>query len=58
MTQLVRAVIDTNILVSALVFSSGKLKILRQLWQDDISIPKIKTFLIYLVYIDWWCGTI
>jgi uncharacterized protein len=31
----VRVVIDTNILLSALVFSSGKLSIFRQLWQDD-----------------------
>jgi predicted nucleic acid-binding protein len=33
MTQL-RVAIDTNILLSAFVFSSGKLGIFRQLWQD------------------------
>jgi uncharacterized protein len=32
--QTIRAVIDTNILLSALVFSSGKLSRFRQLWQD------------------------
>jgi uncharacterized protein len=31
----VRVVIDTNILLSALVFNGGKLGIFRQLWQDD-----------------------
>lgn len=34
MTQAIRAVIDTNILLSALVFSSGTLSRFRQLWQD------------------------
>jgi uncharacterized protein len=32
--QTIRAVIDTNILLSALVFSGGKLSRFRQLWQD------------------------
>jgi uncharacterized protein len=35
MSQVIRAVIDTNILVSALVFSSGTLSRCRQLWQDE-----------------------
>ena len=30
-----RAVIDTNILLSALIFSGGKVAIFRQLWQED-----------------------
>jgi uncharacterized protein len=34
MTPAIRAVIDTNILLSALVFSSGTLSRFRQLWQD------------------------
>ena len=35
MTQAIRAVIDTNILLSALVFSSGTLSRFRHLWQDE-----------------------
>jgi uncharacterized protein len=55
MTQLLRAVIDTNILVSALVFSSGKLKILRQLWQDNqfqplVSKPTVTELIWVLAY--------
>jgi uncharacterized protein len=34
MTQLLRVVIDTNILLSALIFSGGRVGIFRQLWQD------------------------
>jgi uncharacterized protein len=35
MTRLLRVVIDTNILVSALIFSTGKVAIFRKLWQDN-----------------------
>jgi uncharacterized protein len=31
----IRAVIDTNILVSALIFNGGKVEVFRQLWQDN-----------------------
>lgn len=31
----IRAVIDTNILVSALIFNGGKVGVFRQLWQDN-----------------------
>jgi uncharacterized protein len=41
MSQLVRAVIDTNILVSALVFSRGGLSRFRQLWQDEKFTPLV-----------------
>jgi uncharacterized protein len=33
--QVIRVVIDTNILLSALVFNSGKLLRFRQLWQEQ-----------------------
>jgi uncharacterized protein len=33
--QSLRIVIDTNILVSALIFNGGKLGVFRQLWQDN-----------------------
>jgi uncharacterized protein len=35
MTQLLRAVVDTNILVAALIFSGGRVARFRQLWQDN-----------------------
>lgn len=35
MTRIGRVVIDTNILVSALIFSSGRVAIFRQLWQEN-----------------------
>ena len=41
MTQAIRAVIDTNILLSALVFSRGKLSRFRQLWQDEQLTPLV-----------------
>lgn len=41
MTQAIRAVIYTNILLSALVFSRGKLSRLRQLWQDEQFTPLV-----------------
>jgi uncharacterized protein len=41
MSQVIRAVIDTNILVSALVFSRGKLSRCRQLWQDGKFTPLV-----------------
>jgi uncharacterized protein len=41
MSQLVRAVIDTNILVSALIFSNGKLSRCRQLWQNGEFTPLV-----------------
>jgi uncharacterized protein len=41
MTQAVRAVIDTNILLSALVFSRGGLSRFRQLWQDEEFTPLV-----------------
>ena len=41
MSQVIRAVIDTNILVSALVFSSGTLSRCRQLWQDEAFKPLV-----------------
>jgi uncharacterized protein len=37
----IRAVIDTNIILSALVFSSGKVGIFRQLWQESHSQPLV-----------------
>ena len=41
MTKTVRAVIDTNILLSALVFSRGRLSQFRQLWQDEKFTPLV-----------------
>jgi uncharacterized protein len=41
MSQLVRAVIDTNILLSALVFSRGTLSRCRQLWQNGEFTPLV-----------------
>ena len=41
MTQTIRAVIDTNILLSALVFSRGKLSRFRQLWQEGKFTPLV-----------------
>lgn len=41
MTQAVRAAIDTNIILSALVFSRGKLSRFRQLWQDEQLTPLV-----------------
>ncbi len=41
MTQPIRAVIDTNILLSALVFSSGSLSRFRQLWQNEAFKPLV-----------------
>jgi uncharacterized protein len=41
MTQAVRAVIDTNILLSALVLSRGGLSRFRQLWQDEEFTPLV-----------------
>jgi uncharacterized protein len=41
MTQAVRAVIDINILLSALVFSRGSLSQFRQLWQDKEFTPLV-----------------
>jgi uncharacterized protein len=35
MTRLLRIVIDTNILLSALIFSGGRVGIFRQLWQEQ-----------------------
>jgi uncharacterized protein len=39
MTEMIRVVIDTNIVLSALVFSVGKVRIFRQLWQNSQSTP-------------------
>jgi uncharacterized protein len=41
MKQAVRAAIDTNILLSALVFSCGGLSRFRQLWQDEQFTPLV-----------------
>ncbi len=41
MTQTIRAAIDTNILLSALVFSGGRLSRFRQLWQDEEFTPLV-----------------
>ena len=41
MRQTIRAVIDTNILLSALVFSHGRLSRFRQLWQDEEFTPLV-----------------
>jgi uncharacterized protein len=41
MSQVVRAVIDTNILLSALVFSRGTLSRCRQLWQNGEFTPLV-----------------
>jgi uncharacterized protein len=35
MTPIIRVVIDTNIVLSALVFSGGKVGVFRQLWQNN-----------------------
>ncbi len=53
--QTIRAVIDTNILLSALVFSSGKLSRFRQLWQDGefeplVSKPTVTELIRVLAY--------
>ncbi|WP_310415476.1 putative toxin-antitoxin system toxin component, PIN family [Chamaesiphon sp. OTE_8_metabat_110] len=55
MTQLIRAVIDTNILVSALIFSGGRVAILRQLWQENrfqplVSKPTVTELIRVLAY--------
>ena len=55
MTQAVRAAIDTNIILSALVFSRGKLSRFRQLWQDEqltplVSKPTVTELLRVLAY--------
>jgi uncharacterized protein len=39
MTQMIRVVIDTNIVLSALVFSGSKVGIFRQLWQSGEFTP-------------------
>lgn len=41
MSQVIRAVIDTNIFVSALIFSRGTLSRCRQLWQDGKFTPLV-----------------
>jgi uncharacterized protein len=55
MTQAIRAVIDTNILLSALVFSSGDLVRFRQLWQNGsfkplVSKPTVTELIRVLAY--------
>ena len=55
MTRAVRAAIDTNIILSALVFSRGKLSRFRQLWQDEqltplVSKPTVTELLRVLAY--------
>jgi len=55
MTRLLRAVIDTNILVSALIFSGGKVGRLRQLWQNSefqplVSKPTVTELIRVLAY--------
>jgi uncharacterized protein len=54
-TQLIRAVIDTNILVSALIFSGGRVAVFRQLWQDNrfqplVSKPTVTELIRVLAY--------
>jgi putative PIN family toxin of toxin-antitoxin system len=39
MTRPIRAVLDTNPVVSALVFSSGRLAVLRAAWQEESFTP-------------------
>jgi uncharacterized protein len=39
MTPIIRVVIDTNIVLSALVFSGGKVGVFRQLWQNNQFMP-------------------
>lgn len=41
MTQVLRAVLDTNVLVSALVFRQGKTVALRKAWQDQRFTPLV-----------------
>jgi uncharacterized protein len=53
--QTIRAVIDTNILLSALVFSGGKLIRFRRLWQDGefeplVSKPTVTELIRVLAY--------
>jgi uncharacterized protein len=55
MTRLFRVVIDTNILVSALIFSSGRMGLFRQLWQDNqfqplVSKPTVTELIRVLTY--------
>jgi uncharacterized protein len=55
MTQAIRAVVDTNILLSALVFSSGELIRFRQLWQNGsfkplVSKPTVTELIRVLAY--------
>jgi uncharacterized protein len=39
MAPIIRVVIDTNIVLSALVFSGGKVGVFRQLWQNNQFMP-------------------
>jgi uncharacterized protein len=55
MTRLLRVVIDTNILLSALIFGSGRVGIFRQLWQDRrfqplVSKPTVTELIRVLAY--------
>lgn len=55
MTRSIRAVVDTNIVLSALVFSGGRVGILRQLWQEShfqpiVSKPTITELIRVLAY--------
>jgi uncharacterized protein len=55
MTRSIRVVIDTNILLSALIFSGGSVGIFRQLWQDRrfqplVSKPTVTELIRVLAY--------
>lgn len=55
MTRLLRVVLDTNILLSALIFSGGRVGIFRQLWQDSrfqplVSKPTVTELIRVLAY--------
>lgn len=55
MTRLLRVVIDTNILLSALIFSGGRVGVFRPLWQDHrfqplVSKPTVTELIRVLAY--------